>query len=199
MHALRRLSTQVARSATSRVVAPRAAVGGVLKRNRCAAAEAAEDAVPPPQAAAAVSPKVRALADSIAQLNLLEVSELCTVLKDELNIPDAAPMGFAAPMPAMGAAPAAGDGGEADAADEAADAGPSLVSLTLKSFKDDSKIKVIKEVKRIMSEADPKFNLASAKKLVEGLPAKLKEEISKEEADKLVEALEAAGGELEVK
>ena len=36
-----------------------------------------------------------------------------------------------------------------------------MVTVTLKSFKDDAKIKVIKEVKRIMSESDPKFNLAS--------------------------------------
>lgn len=36
-----------------------------------------------------------------------------------------------------------------------------MVTLALKGFKDDSKVKVIKEIKKIMSEADPKFNLAS--------------------------------------
>jgi hypothetical protein len=48
---------------------------------------------------------------------------------------------------------------EADAAP--ADAGPLLVTVTLKAFKDDKKVGVIKEIKRIMAEGDPKFNLAA--------------------------------------
>ena len=51
---------------------------------------------------------------------------------------------------------------EADA--EPADAGPLLVTVTLKAFKDDKKVGVIKEIKRIMAEADPKFNLAAVRR-----------------------------------
>lgn len=50
---------------------------------------------------------------------------------------------------------------EADAAP--ADAGPLLVTVTLKAFKDDKKVGVIKEIKRIMAETDPKFNLAAVR------------------------------------
>lgn len=42
-------------------------------------------------------------------------------------------------------------------------------------------------------------SVSQAKKFVESTPQKLKEDISKEDADKLVEVLEAAGAEIEVK
>ena len=99
-------------------------------------------------------------------------------------------MAFAAPA---GAAPA----GEEDAGEEEA-AGPAQVAVKLVGFKSDSKVKVIKEVKAIMAPIDPKFNLAAAKRFVESLPGTLKEDVPKEEADKMKEALEAAGGEIKL-
>jgi len=145
----------------------------------------------PEEPAVEVSPKIRSLVDDISGLTLLEVADLTAVLKKELNIADAA-LAFA---PAGGAAPGAADAGEAE---DDAPKGPALVKVTLTGFKADSKIKVIKEIKTIMAPADPKFNLAAAKKFVEGAPSVLKEDISPEEADKLKEALEAIGGEIKL-
>ena len=50
------------------------------------------------------SPKIVQIADSIAQLNLIEVAELTDLLKKKLNLPDAPVMAFGA---AAAAAPAA--------------------------------------------------------------------------------------------
>ena len=148
-----------------------------------------DDTLAPPAAAPEPSPKVRALADSIAELTLLEVADLCATLKAELNIADA-------PV-AMAAAPAAAPAAAAEEAPAEA-AGPSLVKLTLTAFAGDSKVKVIKKVKEILGAADPKFNLAGAKKFVEDLPGLIKEEVPAEEAAKLKEELEAAGGTVEI-
>jgi ribosomal protein L7/L12 len=64
---------------------------------------------------------------------------------------------------------------QADAAPaEEESSGPSQVTVKLTGFKDDSKVKVIKEIKNIMAPLDPKFNLAAAKRLVEGVPATIK-------------------------
>lgn len=52
--------------------------------------------MPLPSATKEVSPKIRALVDSISQLTLLEVADLVGTLKTELNIADAAPVAFAA-------------------------------------------------------------------------------------------------------
>jgi len=112
-------------------------------------------AAPLPEDAVEASPKVRALVDEISTLTLLEVADLCAVLKKELNIPDAAPMAFAA-------GPAAAPAEEEDEAPAEA-AGPVRVKLTLTGFKDDSKVKVIKEIKSIMTPLDPKFNLAAVR------------------------------------
>ena len=108
----------------------------------------------------------------------------------ELNIADA-------PVMMAGGAPA-GPAAAAPAEEEEASSGPTMVTVTLKGFKDDSKVKVIKEVKAIMAPIDQTFNLAAAKKFVEGLPKTVKADISPEDANALKEALEAAGGEVEV-
>lgn len=126
-----------------------------------------------------------------ARLARRQVADLCKVLKVELNIADAAPVAFAA-GPAAAPAAAAEAGEDADAGP----AGPTSVKLVLTGFKDDSKVKVIKELKSIMSPVDPKFNLAAAKKFVEGCPGVIREDMPKDEAEKLKEALEAAGGEV---
>lgn len=100
-------------------------------------------------------------------------------------------MALAAAGPAAPAAAA-----EASEDTDAGPAGPASVKLVLAGFKDDSKVKVIKELKSIMSPVDPKFNLAAAKKFVEACPGVIREEVPTEEAEKLKEALEAAGAEV---
>ena len=58
----------------------------------------------------------------------------------------------------------------------------------------DKKIQVIKEVRAITS-----LGLKEAKDLVEGAPQLLKEAVSKEEAEKLKEQIEGAGGQVDIK
>jgi large subunit ribosomal protein L7/L12 len=58
----------------------------------------------------------------------------------------------------------------------------------------DKKIQVIKEVRAITS-----LGLKEAKDLVEGAPKPLKEGVTKEEAAKLKEQIEAAGGQVDIK
>jgi large subunit ribosomal protein L7/L12 len=91
----------------------------------------------------------------------------------------------AAPV-AMMAAPAA-----AQAKEEAAEKTEFDVVLTSSG---DKKIQVIKEVRVITS-----LGLKEAKALVDGTPGKVKEGISREEAEKIKKQLEEAGGTVEIK
>jgi len=66
-------------------------------------------------------------------------------------------------------------------------------NVTLKSFAEGKKIPVIKVVREITS-----LGLKDAKDFVEGVPNMLKEDVSKEEAEKIKEALEKVGGTVEI-
>lgn len=138
---------------------------------------------PPSNVEKPVSAKIDKLATEISQLNLLEVSELSGLLKKRLNLPDAPVM----PM-----------GGMMMKAPEEEEAAPKVVksSFTVKLMKFDEKQKVaiIKEIKSLMEG----MNLVQAKKFVESAPAVVKADISKEEAEKLKEALSKVGGVIEV-
>mmetsp|Transcript_6069 Transcript_6069/g.7651 ORF Transcript_6069/g.7651 Transcript_6069/m.7651 type:complete len:100 (+) Transcript_6069:3-302(+) len=92
------------------------------------------------------------------------------------------PMGMPMAAPAV-----AGAGGEAAAEAEVEEAKP-IVSIQLDGFDEKSKIKVIKEVKAVSG-----LGLKEAKALVEGAPKVLVENMKREEAEKLVETLEAVG------
>ncbi|NWX62439.1 RM12 protein, partial [Promerops cafer] len=63
-------------------------------------------------------------------------------------------------------------------------------TVRLTELKATDKVKLIKEVKNFV----PGVNLVQAKKLVESLPQEIKANASKEEAEKIKAALEAAGG-----
>nr|XP_009667105.1 PREDICTED: 39S ribosomal protein L12, mitochondrial [Struthio camelus australis] len=63
-------------------------------------------------------------------------------------------------------------------------------TVQLTGLKAADKVKLIKEVKNFV----PGVNLVQAKKLVESLPQEIKANVSKEEAEKIKAALEAAGG-----
>lgn len=101
-----------------------------------------------------------------------------------LNIQDIA-------MPAVAAAPAATAEASADA-EEDKPKEKTIFSVKLESIDPTAKAKVIKEVKAL----NPTMNLVEAKKFVESAPQVLKEGLSKEDAEKLQKALEAAGAKI---
>ncbi|XP_056640559.1 39S ribosomal protein L12, mitochondrial [Diorhabda carinulata] len=133
-----------------------------------------------------VSPKIDKLATEISELNLIEVSELSSVLKKRLNLPDA-PV-FPAGGFAVGAA--------APADDEEVETKKEKSSFTVKlmKFEEKQKVALIKEIKTLVEG----MNLVQAKKFVESAPAVVKTDIPKDEAEKLKAAIEKVGGVVEL-
>jgi large subunit ribosomal protein L7/L12 len=123
---------------------------------------------------------LKALAEQIVNLTLLEAQELKTILKDEYGIEPAA--GGAVMM----AGPA--DAGAGEAAEEQTE-----FDVILKSA-GDKKINVIKEVRGITG-----LGLKEAKELVEAGGKAVKEQVSKDEAEEIKKKLEDAGAEVELK
>lgn len=121
------------------------------------------------------------LGDKIAELTLKQAKELADYLEEKHGIKAAA--GGAVVM----AGPAAG--GEAAAAVEE----QTEFTVSLESF-GDKKVEVIKVVR-----AATGLGLKEAKDLVDGAPSKIKEGISKEDAEKLKKELEAAGATVAIK
>ncbi|NLV86115.1 MAG: 50S ribosomal protein L7/L12 [Clostridiales bacterium] len=122
------------------------------------------------------SEKVTALIEEVKALTVLELAELVHALEEEFGVSAAA-----------AAAPAAG-GAAAEAAEEKTE-----FDVVMTEFGAE-KIKVIKEVRGITG-----LGLAEAKALVEGVPAKIKEGINKDEAEELKAKLEAVGAKVELK
>ncbi|MCF6233554.1 MAG: 50S ribosomal protein L7/L12 [Rhodobacteraceae bacterium] len=120
---------------------------------------------------------LKKMAEEIVGLTLLEAQELKTILKDEYGI-----------EPAAGGAVMMAAGGDAggDAAEEKTE-----FDVILKS-PGASKIAVIKEVRALTG-----LGLKEAKDLVES-NGKVKEGVSKDEAEEVKGKLEAAGAEVEV-
>jgi len=138
------------------------------------------------------SEKVAGIAQQIVELNMLEVGDLHALLKERLNIPDAAPMMMGAPMAAAGA-PAAG-GAAVGGAEEAAPAEEQTEwEVKLTAFDSGKKIALIKEVR-----AGTTLGLKEAKELVEGAPKSVTKGLKKEDAEVLLKKLEAAGGTVEL-
>ncbi|XP_057894857.1 large ribosomal subunit protein bL12m [Melospiza melodia melodia] len=138
-------------------------------------------------AAKEYSPKVRQLVRDIAGLTLLEVADLNALLKETLKIPDVGVMPAAAAASLLPA--------QAAPQEEEEEVVPlkkekTHFTVRLTEFKAADKVKLIKEVKNFV----PGVNLVQAKKLVESLPQEIKANASKEEAEKIKAALEAAGG-----
>lgn len=126
-----------------------------------------------------MSEKLDAIIDNIAELSVLELSELIKALEEKFGVTAAAPM-------AMMAAPVGG----ADAGDD--DAEPTSFNVILKEH-GSQKIAVIKVVKEAAG-----LGLKEAKALVDECPKPIKEGVNKDEADKLKEALEGAGAVVEI-
>ncbi|XP_068007433.1 large ribosomal subunit protein bL12m [Melanerpes formicivorus] len=135
-------------------------------------------------AAKEYSPKVRQLVQDIAGLTLLEVADLNALLKETLKIPDVGVMPAAAAS-LMPSQPAPQDEEDLPLKKE-----KTHFTVRLTDLKPADKVKLIKEVKNFV----PGVNLVQAKKLVESLPQEIKANASKEEAEKIKAALEAAGG-----
>jgi len=123
------------------------------------------------------SKKITALIEEIKALTVIELSEMVKELEEVFGVSAAAM-----------AAPAAGAAGPAAAAEEQTE-----FDVVMTSFGAE-KVKVIKEVRTITG-----LGLAEAKALVEAVPAKIKEGVSKDEASELKEKLAAAGAEIEIK
>ena len=120
--------------------------------------------------------------EAIGNMSVLELVELKKAFEETFDVTAAA----AAPV-MMAAA-----GGGGDAGGEAAEAKDEFdVVLTGAG---DKKIQVIKEVRGLTS-----LGLKEAKDLVEGAPSNILEGVSKEDADKAKEAIEAAGGTVDIK
>ncbi|KAJ0001314.1 hypothetical protein NQD34_006334 [Periophthalmus magnuspinnatus] len=131
------------------------------------------------------SPKIQQLVNDIASLTLLEVSDLNELLKKTLNIQDVGMMPMGAVAGTVVPAAQAAEEDEAPAKKE-----KTHFTVKLTELKAAEKVKLIKEVKNCIQG----LNLVQAKKLVESLPQEIRANISKEEAEKLKAALEAAGG-----
>ena len=120
--------------------------------------------------------------DAIGNMSVLELVELKKAFEEKFDVTAAA-----AAAPVMVAAAGGGDaGGEAAEAKDEFD-----VVLTAAG---DKKIQVIKEVRGLTS-----LGLKEAKDLVEGAPNNVLEGVSKEDADKAKDAIEAAGGSVDLK
>ena len=126
------------------------------------------------------SEKITALIEEVKNLTVLELSELVHALEEEFGVSAAAPAAVA-----VAAAPAAA----AEAAEEKTE-----FDVIMTSFGSE-KIKVIKAVREVVSG----LGLAEAKALVEGIPAKIKEGVSKEDAEAIKATLEATGAVIEIK
>lgn len=95
------------------------------------------------------------------------------------------PVGAFAAAPAGGATPAAAEEAE-DAAPAAAE--KTLFTLKLQAFETASKAKVIKEIKGLLG-----LSLVDSKKFVESAPKMMKENVPKEDADKIIATLKELG------
>jgi len=122
-----------------------------------------------------MSEKITAMIEEIKALSVLELSELVHALEDTFGVSAAA-----VAAPAAGAAVAA--------VEEKTE-----FDVVMTDFGAE-KIKVIKEIRGITG-----LGLADAKALVEGIPAKIKEGISKEDAEAIKAQLEAVGAKVELK
>jgi len=117
--------------------------------------------------------------DAIAEMSVLELSELLKDFEEKFGVT------AAAPVAAVVAAPAEdGDGDEEE---------QTSFDVVLTGV-GDKKIQVIKEVRSLTN-----LGLKEAKELVDGAPGNVLEGASKEDAEKAKESLEAVGASVELK
>jgi len=154
-----------------------------------AAAAAAPDAKK--DIAPFASPKVEELFQKIIWLDMVEVHLLAELINEKMGITisDAE----RERMARGGGMGKKGGGGAAEEKEEEEVEEKTAFDLKLTGFDAKSKIKVIKEVRGMTS-----LGLKEAKELVEGVPATVKKDIKKEEAEELKAKLEALGAQVEI-
>ena len=121
--------------------------------------------------------------DAIANLSVLQLSELLKAFEEKFGVTAAAPVAVA------GLAPAGGGAAEAPPAEEEQDEFDVVLVAA-----GDKKIQVMKEVRALTS-----LGLKEAKDLVDGAPKPVLEKVSKEDAEKAKGKLEEAGAQVEMK
>jgi len=130
----------------------------------------------------AASTKVQELFEALKGLTLLELKQLVDLFKEEFGVTAAVPV-------AAAAAPTAAPAAEAAAAVEE----KTEFKVILKAV-GDQKLQVIKAIREVV----PGLGLKEAKDLVESAPSVVREGVSKEEAQKIKEKLEAVGATVEI-
>ncbi len=123
------------------------------------------------------SEKITKIVDEVAELSVLELSELVKEVEERFGVSAAAPVAVAVAA------------GPAEAVEEKTE-----FDVVLAGFDAAAKIKVIKVVREITG-----LGLGEAKAAVEEAPKTLKEAVSKEEAEELKAKLEEAGAKVELK
>jgi large subunit ribosomal protein L7/L12 len=126
--------------------------------------------------------QIEKLMDEIKGLTVLELNQLVQALEEEFGVSAAA----AAPVVMAGGVP--GAAAPSEAAEEKTEFDVMLNSIG------DKKINVIKAVREVTS-----LGLKEAKELVESAPAKIKEGVSKDEAESIKAKFEEAGAQVEIK
>ena len=119
------------------------------------------------------------LVDDLSKLTVLEAADLAKMLEEKWGVSAAAAVAVAA---------APGGAGAAAPAEEKTEFTAVLAAIG------DKKIEVIKEVRALTG-----LGLKEAKDLVEGAPKPVKEDVSKDEAEKIKAQLEKAGAKVELK
>lgn len=125
--------------------------------------------------------QIEKLMDEIKGMTVLELNQLVKALEDEFGVSAAA---AAVPVMVAGAMP----GAAAEQAEEQTEFDVILNSVG------DKKINVIKVVREVTS-----LGLKEAKELVEAAPTKVKEGVSKDEAESVKAKFEEAGAQVEIK
>jgi large subunit ribosomal protein L7/L12 len=119
--------------------------------------------------------------DAISKMSIMEVVELISDMEKKFGVTAAAPVAMMAAGPAAGAAAAP--------AEEKTE-----FTVVLKEYPADKKVTVIKVVRELTG-----LGLKEAKDLVEGVPATVKDAVSKADSDTMKKKLEEAGAKVEIK
>ncbi|UYV83734.1 MRPL12 [Cordylochernes scorpioides] len=152
---------------------------------RCLSLQAEAQPVSMPGEAKSYHPKIQKIVDDIANLTLVEAADLNELLQKTLNIKDA-------PMMAMGMS-ASGDGKKEVASKEEEEvdqfAAAATYTVHLNGYDPPKKITIVKEIRKLIEG----LNIAQARQFVEELPQPIKGNLSKDDAEKLKNELEALG------
>ncbi|MFQ6007843.1 MAG: 50S ribosomal protein L7/L12 [Candidatus Zixiibacteriota bacterium] len=130
------------------------------------------------------NPVVEEIVDKIASLSAMDLADLSKAIQDKFGVTAAMPVAAMTPGMGMGGS----DSGAAGAVEEKTE-----FDIVLNSA-GDKKIQVIKVVRELTS-----LGLKEAKELVESAPAKVKEGLSKDDAEKAKSKLEEVGASVEIK